>query len=343
VAGFCEVKPERVILTAGATDACDTVLTTRKGPPRRIIHSDLAHECIRRSVHCAAEYLSALCGARVAPAQIEISDLFSLAPPAFATTLAQRLKRIVRAERGILVIEHVTSEDGILLPILEISEHVRHVLPEIDIVVDGAQAAGLWRPPSGLNRAYIGCFHKYIDGPVGTGFCVLPTDFASRTLHRLRATQSWSKPSTSEHLPTADVLKWNACRQAVAALDMRGSCHDRLAAVLRARQELLESAPNELIAHLAGVRPEYLSHILSFRASDSNKGPSLWQRLRDCGFSTKRLDDGVRVTLHETLPPQLLRAFADVLCEFSVTPLDCSGSDSRESKSDKVPRLSVYS
>lgn len=315
-ADWCAAEFDQVLLTAGASDGCDIALTTRVGVPNVIIYSDLAHECTQSSAACAADYLSTISGRKILAKQVKLSDLFDRKPHEFASELASRVGALCSSGNGVFVVEHVTSEDGMLLPVLEISGHLRCEFPGIDLVIDGAQAAGLWRPPSGLDRAYVGCFHKYIDGPAGTGFCVLPARLASRTLHRLRATQASITSSASEHLPTTEVLKWNACREAIDALAKRGCPEDRLATILRARQELLERVPSELTLHLSTVRPEYLSHIISFRTFDNGESEALWRRLAACGFSTKQLDHGARVTIDDSIRIESLRAFADVLREF---------------------------
>lgn len=80
--------------------------------------------------------------------------------------------------------------------------------------------------------------------------------------------------------------------------------------------------PGEYTAHLSRVRPEYLGHIVSFKTYDNGGSESLWRRLRECGFSTKQLDHGVRVTLHDTLTDESLHAFADVLCGLASRPLN---------------------
>jgi len=268
---------------------------------------------------CAAELLSSISGRQVATGEIKVSDCFGLEPEAFAATVVGRLGAIVRAGPSVAVLEHVTSQDGLLLPILAISEHLRRSLPEVDLVIDGAQAAGLWRPPLGLGRAYLGCFHKYIDGPVGTGFCVLPVGLACKAPHRLRSTQAWKKSNAGEQLPTTDFLKWRACQNAVDAIDARAASGDRLAMVLRVREELMRAVPGEFTAHLSGVRSEYHSHILSFKTFRSSGSNFLWRHLGESGFITKQLDDGVRVTLHDTIAPESLRAFADALSGLAST------------------------
>lgn len=313
VATWVGVSAYQVLLTTGATDACDTALIVRNGLPTCMVHSDLAHECTRGSIVCAAELLSTLSGQKIATGEVKISDLFGLEPQVFAIELARRVGAIFGMNRGVFVLEHVTSEDGLLLPLAEISEYLRRTFPGLDLVIDGAQAAGLLRPPASLNRAYFGCFHKYIDGPAGTGFCVLPPELASRAPHRLRATQFWRKPVAGEHLPTTDVAKWEACWRAIEVLITRGSSDDRLATVLQLRRELLHEIPSIYTEHLSGIRPEYLSHIVSLR-TPQNDDRSLWHCLVEGGFVTKQLDHGVRVTLHDALPLESLRAFVDLLC-----------------------------
>lgn len=102
VTTWCGVGAEQVLLTSGATDACDTALTTRNGLPTWIVYSDLAHECTRSSVVCAADFLGAICGRTVAVAQVKISDLFALAAGELAAELARRVGAICGAARGVL-------------------------------------------------------------------------------------------------------------------------------------------------------------------------------------------------------------------------------------------------
>ena len=313
VSDWCAVDPDQVLLTSGATDALDTALTTRKGLPSIIVHSDLGHECTRSSVVCAADYLGSIGGRAIPVAEVKISDLFGRDPHSFAAELALRIAALCDARNGVLVLEHVTSRDGFCLPLSEISRYLRSALPEIDLVIDGAQAAGLCRPPAGLHGAYAACFHKYIDGPAGTGFCVLPRAVAGKALHRVRATLSGNAPVVGEHLPTTDVTKWEACKVAVDALRARSSPECRLARVLDLRRELLEKLPGTLRTNPSAVRAEYRSHIISVNLPDKDKADTIWRALVGRGFSTKRLDDGIRVTLHDTLDSQAIGSFTEAL------------------------------
>jgi selenocysteine lyase/cysteine desulfurase len=247
--------------------------------------------------------------------QVKISDLFDREPCKLASELARRVGALCDVGNRVLVLEHVTSEDGLLLPLVEISAELRTALPGVNLVIDGAQAAGLWRPPAGLDCTYAGCFHKYIDGPVGTGFCVLPRGLTSKALHRLRATQSENFRGTAEHLPTTDVAKWRACMEAVESLCARGSSDDRLARVLDLRRDLLEQLPSEAKLHMCHVRAEYRSHILSLNIGSNGEAKEIWRRLLERGFSTKQLDHGVRITLHHTLSSQSVGTFANVLTD----------------------------
>lgn len=221
VADWCGVERERVLLTTGATDSCDIALTTRYGSPTALLHTNLAHECTKSSVTCAAAFIGELIGKRIPVVEIAINDLFERPPRDFAAELARRVSGACGEEKAGLVLEHVTSDDGFVLPLDDICEHLGSMSPRVDIVLDGAQASGVWRPPTTFSGAYVGCFHKYVDGPAGTGFCVLPIGLARYALHRARATQSWGDADIGEHLPTTDVLKWSACRDAIEALDAR--------------------------------------------------------------------------------------------------------------------------
>ena len=107
VARWCDIESERVVLTAGATDSLDIALTTRLGAPAIILHTDLAHECTRSSVVCAAEFIGGLVGREIPVAEICITDLFGLQPTEFARALAQRLADRCGSVNAVLVLEQI--------------------------------------------------------------------------------------------------------------------------------------------------------------------------------------------------------------------------------------------
>jgi selenocysteine lyase/cysteine desulfurase len=275
------------------------------------MHSDLAHECTIRSVECAADFVGALTRRTIKVRKLRISDLFDLGPEAFAKELVGRISSVCDG-RGtvVLVLEHVTSLDGWLLPAAEIARRIHRITPHVELILDGAQAVGLWQPPKGLNYAYVGCFHKYVDGPVGTGFCVLPPGRADVALHRIRATQSWRFTGTGEHLPTTDVAKWKRCADALLSLSARGSARAREARIRKLRQELINQLPSEITSQVPSHQAVYRSHIFSLAFPSVDEAVRIHDRLQASAFGTKRLENLIRVTLHDTNDSSSLSSFA---------------------------------
>jgi len=315
VADWCASAPNQALLTNGTTDACEIALITRVGLPHIVMHSDLAHDSTRRTVSCVAEFFTQLGQHPVASAELKISDLFGKEPEEFAIELARRAESICLGGAGALVLEHVTSEDGYLLPLREIIIHLRSALPTLAVVVDGAQASGLWQPPSNLDYAYAGCFHKYVDGPVSTGFCVLPNGLASKSLHRVRSTHYSRLQESGEYLPTTDISKWSECALALTSLRSRGPVDVRVKKIQHLRCVLLERLNEHFSKHIVPVRQEYRSHIVSLRFNSSQRSREVWSRLVDAGFATKQLESGIRITLHDTLSSDSVCALTDTLNE----------------------------
>ena len=316
VAGWCRVDPDRVVLTTGATDACDIALTTRAGPPSVVIYSDLAHECTIRSVECAADFIGALTHRTVSVVQVTISDLFHLTPEDFAAVLIERIASTgKRPGPVVVVLEHVTSLHGWRLPVAEIARHFKSSLPRAELVVDGAQAAGLWQPPDGLECTYFGCFHKYVDGPVGTGFCVLRPGLAQTSVRRVRASQAWRTDDGTEHLPTTDIEKWRLCASALRSLSARGSVAGLQAKIRQLRGEVVNQLPEEATGQLRRVRSEYLSHIIPLDLPDAENAAGVYQFLRHNGFGTKQVGNCIRIALHDSHDVESLTRFALCACE----------------------------
>jgi uncharacterized protein (DUF2249 family) len=322
VAEWCGVDSDRVVLTTGTTDACDNALLVGGRATRMLIYTDLAHECTQRSVFCAADMLPALKGTRTDTACLTISDLFHLPPEALSKALVSRLQKLTGGEAATVVLEHITSHDGRRLPIHEISADLARWMPEIYLIVDGAQGAGIWRPPANLRGAYIGCFHKYMNGPVGTGFAVLPPTLAEKMPHRLRATRPVDAHRIGEYLPTTDISKWLGCAQAIASFRQHRRTKERVSIVEALRLHLFAALPRPMRDQLDCILPEYQSHILNFHSSDATSPEHLWRTLDNLGFGTKRTASGIRITLHDDLD-------VDTVDSFTQNLLKAWGSPSR--------------
>ena len=91
----------------------------------------------------------------------------------------------------VLMLSHVITGSGAILPIREICQEARS--RGIFTVIDGAQAVG--HIPVDLKElgcdAYVGCFHKWMLAPAGNGFLWLSSQVAPR-IHTTLASSQWN-------------------------------------------------------------------------------------------------------------------------------------------------------
>src|SRR4028119_1796200 len=74
-AAWMRCPAELVVLTSGATDACDAILRAARRPrAESIVVSDRAHPTVAEATRRAAKYLSAFGGATVAYREIALPD-----------------------------------------------------------------------------------------------------------------------------------------------------------------------------------------------------------------------------------------------------------------------------
>ena len=69
-------------------------------------------------------------------------------------------------ETSLVVLDHITSETALLLPIDQIVRTIRRVAPQAHVVIDGAHAPGMLNPtlPADFD-VWVGNFHKWICAP----------------------------------------------------------------------------------------------------------------------------------------------------------------------------------
>lgn len=85
-----------------------------------------------------------------------------------AVTIASRIRACITSAESptILVIDHITSETGLMLPVAEVIADLRRTHPHLLVVVDAAHSAGMvQRPiPDGCDL-WIGNLHKWLCAP----------------------------------------------------------------------------------------------------------------------------------------------------------------------------------
>lgn len=133
-------------------------LINRSGRTAHLVDTSLGYGGVTRGInHIAARTRSTYADAPlVYPRDLD------------ARTIATRLREAI-ADKGsttILVIDHITSETGVVLPVSDVVADLRTSHPEILVVVDGAHSAGMMRQPipAGCD-VWVGNLHKWLCAP----------------------------------------------------------------------------------------------------------------------------------------------------------------------------------
>lgn len=160
--------PERVLFTPSATIALNMViLGAGLGPGHVVYVTPFEHNSVLRPV----EHLRRTSGVHVREIPFDRRT--------YACQL-DRLEAMFWAEPPSLVAAtHASNVCGVMPRVEEIARLAREVNPEVVVIVDGAQVAGLYPLTlcDGLIDAYIFSGHKSLYGPYGVAGFVLPTDW----------------------------------------------------------------------------------------------------------------------------------------------------------------------
>lgn len=155
---------ERVIFTPSATIALNlTILGTTLRPGDVAYATPFEHNSVLRPL----EHLRQMAG-------VEVREM-----PFDRRTMGCQLERLgaqFRADPPALVcVTQASNVCGAMPPVIEIARLAREVNPDVVVVVDGAQAAGLHPLPldDGLIDAYVFSGHKSLYGPYGVAGLIL--------------------------------------------------------------------------------------------------------------------------------------------------------------------------
>lgn len=159
--------PDSVIFSPSATIALNqAILGTALRPGDVVYVTPFEHNSVLRPV----EHLRQTCG-------VDICVL-----PADPVTLEIPLDRVEAQFRTrpptLLAVTHVSNVCGLRLPVMELAGLARAANPEVIIVVDGAQGAGLYPLPlrDGIIDYLVFSGHKSLYGPYGVAGLVLASN-----------------------------------------------------------------------------------------------------------------------------------------------------------------------
>ncbi len=175
---FIGANGHDLVYIANATEGVNTVLRSLSFEPGdELLVSNHEYNACRNAIHFAADR----CGASVATIDIPF-------PLSSENEVLESILAKVSDRTRLLLIDHVTSQTGLVLPIEKIIESMNE--RGIDTLVDGAHAPGM--VPLNLDNLgaayYTGNCHKWLCSPKTAGF-----------LHVRKDKQSEIRPLTISH------------------------------------------------------------------------------------------------------------------------------------------------
>ena len=207
VAEFLGARGEDLVFTDNVTTALNAVLHSlafERGD--EILMTDLRYGAIGH----AAQHAGQLTGAEVRVAQIPY--------PVTAAGVIEAIVSALTPRTRLLVVDHITSESALLLPLQEIAARCRE--RGVQVLVDGAHAPGaieLDIPSLGVDW-YAANLHKWAWTPRSAGFLWAAPERQS-ALHPAVISWGWGKGYTHQFdwVGTRDPSPWLA---APAAIDL---------------------------------------------------------------------------------------------------------------------------
>lgn len=211
LAKYVGTRGRDIVFVDNATTAVNAVLRSLAFlPGDEVVTTSFAYNAVRKTL----EFITERAHARLVVAEMPFP---LLSPSDIVEAVAAAMTRRTR----LLVVDHVTSETGLVLPINDIVRLARS--RNIPVLVDGAHAPGML--PVKLEQLdatwYAGNAHKWLGAPRGCGFLWTYPDFQSRV-----------RPTTISHYighgytrafdwpGTKDFTPWLAVP---AAIDFRAS------------------------------------------------------------------------------------------------------------------------
>lgn len=187
LARFLGAEAEDVVFVPNATTGCNAVLRSLAlQPGDEILHASHVYNAVRNTIAHIAERT----GAKVAVAEVPF-------PRPDAATILKNIERAITKRTRIVVIDHITSPSGLVLPLREIVELCQAA--GVPVLVDGAHGPG--QVPLDLEMLdadwYVGTCHKWLSAPKGCGFLYARADRRA-DLHPVTISHGYGQGFTAE-------------------------------------------------------------------------------------------------------------------------------------------------
>jgi len=247
-------EPDDVVFVPNATTGCNAVLRSmqlREGD--ELLHASHVYNAVRNTMLYVAERA----GAKVVSAELPY-------PRPDKAVLLANIEKAITKRTKIVVIDHITSPSGLVLPIKEIID-LCHAAG-MPVLVDGAHGPG--QVPLDLTALgadwYVGNCHKWWSAPKGCGFLHARGD--RRTdLHPVTISHGYGAGFTKEFdwVGTVDPTAWLARPAALDFFERSGGT-----ALMERNKRLAAEAGAMLAATLGtevGAMPDMAGAMASVR------------------------------------------------------------------------------
>jgi len=209
LAQFLHVKTKELAFVENATAGVNAVLRSLAfRPGDEILSTSHGYNAVRQAIR----FVCSRSGAK----SVEIG--FGLPLSDFDLVL-EKLERQISKKTRLLVIDHITSPTGLILPVKEIAALAR--ARGVPVLVDGAHAPGQIALDIGALGVdwYTGNCHKWLFAPKGSGF-LWASPRAQRGLHPLAISHGYGRGLAAEFdwPGTRDFSAWLAVPSGISFL-----------------------------------------------------------------------------------------------------------------------------
>jgi isopenicillin-N epimerase len=229
-----------------------------------------------------------------------------------AEVISSRIRSLMPASNAptIVVLDHITSETGVLLPVAEIITLLRATHPHIRFVIDAAHSAGMLEQPLPVGfDVWVGNLHKWLCAPRPAGALICGSDEIAALMNPLAPSWGFDEgfPSSFEWQGTSDYSAY-LCVPAAIAFQEQWSWAERNTH----NCEVADGAASLLRAawgvenHLAGAVEAPWMRMIQLPTTaplEKSQIDSLIERCgielnAECAFMTVRGNSYVRISAH---------------------------------------------
>lgn len=297
IRSFCEqsinAKDHSIALTTSATSACEACLLALAPEAEIILYTNFAHPNVVNAIKSVSRIISKLRGKELISTMVPLGHLVteSVDATSLAASISEELLTTAKQQRAIVVLEHVTYK-GLRIPIDAICAAFEDRPSQL--LIDAAQASGVWQPRNPLTAHVFGCFHKFIGAPAGTGFLAL----RDRKELLLPYSIGHTILENTEDFPTTDIRKWELTSLAINRLTERFSDPTKTEREVKRFMESLRNHLRPLTSTLDEVvDPELHSHILTVELDSPRHAQRVVEELASHNVRVQQLHNRVRVSM----------------------------------------------